>query len=861
MRLRRLQLRGLKGLSTFTRPIDLDLAALPDGLIAVTGANGAGKSTFLEAPFATLHRQFPSRPDCQLPDAVEGRDAYLDVELDVDGRGRYHARVSIDAVSRAVDGILELTRQGHQTERLNDGKISTFKTAVARELPSSALVLASTFAAQNRQGSFSTLDRKGRRELFAELLGLEDHERRAQAARTIAAGIDRRLAELRALVAHLIPSTTPEEAVSLNVEGNRFQIAQGRLERDRQMTDDHVTALAAILDEQRVRAATYMGAHQAHEAGVARRAELVSEQRRIGLDRQALIDDEARERREIQERRDRTITSEQAALVVLATDESIAAELTREIDRIDRELAAAVKDKTDRIANNEALLGRATAIRDAVAEHAAFLEQARAIETQITSAAEHANTLACGLGVLRLDAARIESAPADLAAARLATGLLDRVPCGGRPPYDGCELLKSAQDMQAKLHRLEARVQERADLLAAIADCERVVADQDASVQRLKEEHRVAMTEADRLKSTVAELPRLEAAEERVKELRADILALDAGAVGQRTSATEAAARTRDAVRLHRSQREQAIRDAHQYHAAALEILIERVATSSRKLDERATAQSQAVAVLDGDLENFVRLMQEHAAAAAALTKTEADLAIARDEQRRQAVEMARLEADIQNFRERRHAFSERVAERERLEAAVTTLNTHLIEWSALAKIFGRDGLPVLEIDAAGPGVSALANDLLQACFGARFTVELITQQAKVDGSGLKEVFELRVYDADRGGDAKDLGLYSGGEQVILDEAVKSAIALYINQRNVLPLRTCWRDETTGALDPENALRYVQMLRRVQARGGFSQIYFITHNPDAAALADVQLVLGDGRIDVRYPPFAATEVA
>src|SRR5690348_17438264 len=56
-----------------------------------------------------------------------------------------------------------------------------------------------------------------------------------------------------------------------------------------------------------------------------------------------------------------------------------------------------------------------------------------------------------------------------------------------------------------------------------------------------------------------------------------------------------------------------------------------------------------------------------------------------------------------------------------------------------------------------------------------------------------------------------------------------------------MPVRTCWRDETTGALDPENATRYLAMLRKVQELGGFAHVLFISHNPDAAAQADAQI--------------------
>jgi DNA repair protein SbcC/Rad50 len=192
--------------------------------------------------------------------------------------------------------------------------------------------------------------------------------------------------------------------------------------------------------------------------------------------------------------------------------------------------------------------------------------------------------------------------------------------------------------------------------------------------------------------------------------------------------------------------------------------------------------------------------------------------------------------------------------------AHLTHLQTDLIEWTLLSKALGRDGLQTIETDEAGPAVSALTNDLLASCYGLRFTIELVTQEPKLskgkDGATMKDVFEVKVMDARDGGAVRDLGDLSGGERVIIEEALKSAIALLVNRRNVQPMRTCWRDETTGALNAENALRYMTMLRKVHEIGGFHQTIFISHNPDAYNLADAQVVFADGGVETRCPPYA-----
>jgi exonuclease SbcC len=115
--------------------------------------------------------------------------------------------------------------------------------------------------------------------------------------------------------------------------------------------------------------------------------------------------------------------------------------------------------------------------------------------------------------------------------------------------------------------------------------------------------------------------------------------------------------------------------------------------------------------------------------------------------------------------------------------------------------------------------------------------------------------FTIHVFDNLRGGDPRDLADLSGGEQVIVAEALMNAIAVYVNTRSPVPVRTCWRDETTGALDPENATRYLAMLRKVQELGGFHHVLFVTHNADAARQADAQIQVADGQAVIVRPPF------
>ncbi|MCH7478755.1 MAG: hypothetical protein IIA14_11740, partial [SAR324 cluster bacterium] len=187
-------------------------------------------------------------------------------------------------------------------------------------------------------------------------------------------------------------------------------------------------------------------------------------------------------------------------------------------------------------------------------------------------------------------------------------------------------------------------------------------------------------------------------------------------------------------------------------------------------------------------------------------------------------------------------ALEERTAALELHAAEVTTRRAgfRLVE-----EAFGRTGVQALEIDAAGPAVSDITNELLETVVGARFTVSLRTIQEASGSKRQKEVFEVDVLDGRSGRTGVHTGL-SGGEKVLVSEALKLALAVYNARKSGVVLDTLWRDECDGALDPRVRRRFPAMLRKAVELGGFTRCWFVTHDPDVAAQADAVLLVEDG---------------
>jgi exonuclease SbcC len=162
-------------------------------------------------------------------------------------------------------------------------------------------------------------------------------------------------------------------------------------------------------------------------------------------------------------------------------------------------------------------------------------------------------------------------------------------------------------------------------------------------------------------------------------------------------------------------------------------------------------------------------------------------------------------------------------------------LNDEISQWSTLEKAFGNDGIIALELDDAGPQISAIANELLQV-FGGRFSVRIDTQSAKAAG-GMKEVFDITVFD-NQTNEQKSIKRLSGGEKTWIEDAVTKAICIYNKSASGRQFKSIFTDEKDGALDAEKKKEFWAMKRRVLELGGYDREFAITQSPELMDMAD-----------------------
>lgn len=184
------------------------------------------------------------------------------------------------------------------------------------------------------------------------------------------------------------------------------------------------------------------------------------------------------------------------------------------------------------------------------------------------------------------------------------------------------------------------------------------------------------------------------------------------------------------------------------------------------------------------------------------------------------------------------------------IQVELARAEEELSDWTRLAEDLGRDGLQSAEVDCAAPELTELTNDLLHSCIGPRWTVAIEAQRLSADGKEQLAGMEVTVLDAEAGREGAG-ETFSGGEQVLLQEAISLALTMVACRRSGAVRPTIIRDESAAALSPTNSRLWLGMLRRAADLIDAGQVLFVSHQPDIASLADARIVVADGRVTVQ----------
>jgi exonuclease SbcC len=787
---------------------ELDLTALPDGarLVALTGPNGRGKSFSLEAAVAgACYRTMPTQGT--LAKRATATDSWQESTL-CHGGHRYRIKHLVNGGTGKGETLC-LVDDGSGTFVPAYGGGTGFKTFdgwAARQLPDPDVLFASVFAAQQQEG-FIAMTSGERIAVVLRVLGVARYERMAEAFRKRRAAAADKLAELGRRITDIRGGSKPVALCEAELEA-----AIGAVAMLQELATAAEQALAAgkeseahvrIVATQRDAAVRELAGLQEQLEQVQQKrapvAERVRNNRAVQAEGDAIRAAEVRAaalRGELAELEPQAVAAKAAVDVVLAPWADVMTRLATEQERL-RRAEARLRD-ADAV---QAAKTEVAALRDAVQEAeaevsraAAKLEELQA--THLAGAEERIGQLRGGLDSIREAASANVNVEAGDLAAMAAESLEDD---------------DTAVAMARELPALQRTARER--LTAA------------------KTRHADAMRQLAEAERLAARGPEVDAAEGEKREADAELLRLRAGHAGADAEA-QATAKAHVALALKA--------DTARAELATLKPLLDR-ATPLANAETRLAELEPQLAAFDADASRLE-------AAIAALPPLPAvperpDLNRLED-----AADRAHnaLSAGQQGVTRAEHALEQARAVDAKvagLEVEAATAQAELEHWSRLALDFGRDGIQSAEVDSAGPELTELINDLLRTCHGPRFTVSVETQRLNADGKKTIEECNIRVIDTVAGTD-KEVREHSGGERVILGEAISLALTMLACRRAGWERPTLIRDESAAALDPGNARAWVAMMRRAVELTGADRLLFVSHSPEVIEMADHRIEVG-----------------
>ena len=706
----------------------IDFSSINGDVIAIVGENGSGKTTLVESVFAALYRYLPSRES--IYKYATGK-AQITFEFRL-GNHCYRSVVNIDPKKRETEPWIQVWNgEQYKPYGESDGKNGTFDREVRNLLGTPESVLASVFAAQERQGSFSKLPKAKRKELFINMLGLG----KLQAVSDSSSALERdskteydRLFGQVEIQKEIASKRTPVEPLY-----NELYLVKGQVElMDRSLE-------TVIFEVSRIQS----------------KGDRFDE---VSAKWDSIIRGISDAERELS-------SIDKSLATALAAEKAVPqySEMARKADSSEEELG---KLRTE-VGN---LSGQKSDFHKRMSTHSQTIKE---LDGQLRAQQE----------IIRSSTVKMNRTASDAA-------IIDTVPCRAEGECASCQFLVNAIQAKETVGNLEVDIIEAQASALAISEQIKstpkpeggAIAQIDAQLTNL----------TPRIRSLEAILSESRTAQ--AKLVRAEV---EAGRVGELRSQYEKIKTNLDGLRTKKD-------------------------TVSAELDEAKAAQSELVN------------------AEGRLKQTTSSLNVTRDRLNQVTAAIARAESENTMAAQAETALAS-------LLSQLTKLDQDRKSWNLLSKAFGKTGIQSLEIDSAGPAISEIANNLLFSCFGPRFGVRFVTQVLKDDKSGYKDDFDIYVVDSenDREGSIDEL---SGGEKVIVNEAVSLAIALFNRDRDSLNWSSLWRDEASSAVDDRRAPLYIQMLRKSREQGHFDRLFFIAHQQRVTEAADAKVIVTNGKV-------------
>lgn len=823
----------LAGFLSYQDPVDLDFTSFE--LACISGSNGAGKSSLLDAITWALFGQARRRDDAMINSHADAAEVIFDFEYESNlyrvmrSKPRDKATVLEFFINQGAPGEPPAWRP--LTEKSRNETENRIQAILRMDYDT---FTNASFLLQGRADQFAQQRPGDRKRVLSAILGLEvweqyrmDAAERRRAVEVDGKAIDAQLAEIDS-------ELEQEDARKHSLEEVEERLKHAQQERQQsERSLDTLRRLSAALEEQRRMAELLgRGAAEARRRWERLRADLERLHAEREAARQALAaesevtaayarwqalraelerwDALSSNFREIEARRAAPLTSiaaeasrlDQERRTLHAQELVVQEELARLplIDAQRQESAREMERLQVQLAGREGLERDLRALQAAAAE--AQVEN-RTLRETMRSLKERINRIKTLEGALCPFCGQPLS-PADRA------GLVASLEAEGKEMGDR---FRANQDLQAQADGRVSALQAEIAGLARSDDALRAQArlhdQREAEFERINKAAAAWQAGgAERL----AAVTRMLAEEDFALEARAALFEID-----EQSRALGYDGAAHDAVR-----REELSGRASEAALRALEAARASLAPLERQIAGLEEQQARETADMDAQEATYRAALEKYEAERQNLPDVDA---VERDVFALQAEEN-HLRMEVGMARQRVAVLDVQRERRARISAQRDALMLQLARLKTLERAFSKDGVPALLIEQALPEIETQANDLLDRLSGGAMSVRFETQRQYKDKhrDDRKETLDIIISDS---AGPREYELFSGGEAFRVNFAIRLALSRVLAQRAGARLQTLVVDEGFGSQDAEGRQRLIEAINLV--RGDFRKILVITH--------------------------------
>lgn len=824
-----IQLR-IAGFLSYREPVELDLS--PIALACISGHNGAGKSSLLDAITWCLFGEARGKSSEVINLNQEVKAAEVTLTFQHEGN-TYRVQRTLP---RNKSTVLEFQIRGEDGWRPLTEKTTRETQARIEQtlrLDYETFVNASFFL-QGKADQFTQQNAAKRKEVLSSILGLEAWEEYKNRAAERRRDLEREVDEIEGRLAEIeaeLSEEEPRKARLAELKANLERLAATRAAQEAVL--ENIKQNAALLDEQRKLTASLLNSLERSRAaltGLENR--LASRESDLHsyldlLNRAAEIEAAYKEWQNVR----KELGAWEKTAAQFREQEK---ERTPLLAAIEREKALLEEERRRLKAEEEEISNQLSVIskwREEIETKQTRLKEA---EAQIAERAELENKRNAARERQAELKAENESLKAQMDELK---SRIERLKSAEGSECPLCGQALSEEHRESTLKQLEAEGKEKGDKYRANNEETKTLAAEIANYQSQMTSLASAENDRLRLAAEISQLTeRLErlqtqakewetAGQQRLREVEA-LLANNAYAseaqqqlaqLDRQLAQLGYDAAAHDAAR----RRENELRSVEEEH-----LQLQSAKEARKQIEGEIASLKTAIENRKAEIET---LETEYRTAQASLDAAQAqapNLETAERELFRLREEENKTRAELGGAQQRVAVLENQRIRKKELEQEREELQKQIARHRALERAFGKDGVPALLIEQALPQIEDKANEILDRLSDGQMSVRFVTQTEYKDKKrgDLRETLDIQISDS---AGARNYEMYSGGEAFRVNFAIRLALSEILAQRKGARLQTLVIDEGFGSQDALGRQRLIEAINLV--KNDFAKILVITH--------------------------------